>query len=93
MEKNAKIFVAGHRGLVGSALVRCLERSGYTNILKRSRSELDLGDVPAVRKFFDEERPEYVMLAAAKVGGILANETYPAEFIHSNLTVQTNVIH
>ena len=93
MEKNAKIFVAGHRGLVGSALVRCLERSGYTNILKRSRAELDLGDVPAVRKFFDEERPEYVMLAAAKVGGILANETYPAEFIHSNLAVQTNVIH
>jgi len=92
MRKNAKIFVAGHRGLVGSALVRCLERSGYTNILKRSRSELDLGDVPAVRKFFDEERPDYVMLAAAKVGGILANETYPAEFIHSNLTVQTNVI-
>lgn len=93
MEKNAKIFVAGHRGLVGSALVRCLERSGYTNILKRSRSELDLGDLPAVRKFFDEERPDYVMLAAAKVGGILANETYPAEFIHSNLVVQTNVIH
>jgi len=93
MEKNAKIFVAGHRGLVGSALVRCLERSGYTNLLKRSRSELDLGDGLAVRKFFDEERPEYVMLAAAKVGGILANETYPAEFIHSNLVVQTNVIH
>ena len=93
MRKNAKIFVAGHRGLVGSALVRCLERSGHTNILKRSRSELDLGDLLAVRKFFDEEKPEYVMLAAAKVGGILANETYPAEFIHSNLTVQTNVIH
>jgi len=93
MRKNAKIFVAGHRGLVGSALVRCLERSGYTSILKRSRAELDLGDLPAVRKFFDEQKPEYVMLAAAKVGGILANETYPAEFIHSNLTVQTNVIH
>jgi GDP-L-fucose synthase len=93
MERNAKIFVAGHRGLVGSALVRCLERSGHTNILKRSRAELDLGDLPAVRKFFDEERPDYVMLAAAKVGGILANETYPAEFIHANLVVQTNVIH
>lgn len=93
MRRSAKIFVAGHRGLVGSALVRCLERSGYTNILKRSRAELDLGDAPAVRKFFDDERPEYVMLAAAKVGGILANETYPAEFIHSNLAVQTNVIH
>jgi GDP-L-fucose synthase len=78
---------------VGSALVRCLERNGYTNILKRSRGELDLGEAPAVRKFFDEERPDYVMLAAAKVGGILANETYPAEFIHSNLVVQTNVIH
>ena len=93
MRKNAKIFVAGHRGLVGSALVRCLERSGYTNILQRGRAGLDLGDRPAVRKFFDEERPEYVMLAAAKVGGIFANETYPAEFIHSNLTVQTSVIH
>lgn len=93
MKKDAKIFVAGHRGLVGSALVRCLERSGYTNILKRSRAELDLDDGLAVRKFFDEERPDYVMLAAAKVGGILANETYPAEFIHSNLMVQTNVIH
>jgi len=93
MEKNAKIFVAGHRGLVGSALVRCLERGGYTNIVKRSRAQLDLEDAPAVRRFFDEERPEYVMLAAAKVGGILANESYPAEFIHSNLAVQTNVIH
>jgi GDP-L-fucose synthase len=93
MRKNAKIFVAGHRGLVGSALARCLERSGYTNILKRGRSELDLEDTLAVRRFFAEERPDYVMLAAAKVGGILANETYPAEFIHSNLAVQTNVIH
>jgi len=93
MKKDAKIFLAGHRGLVGSALARCLERSGYTNILKRTRAELDLGDAPAVRKFFDEERPDYVMLAAAKVGGILANETYPAEFIHANLAVQTNVLH
>lgn len=93
MKKDAKIFVAGHRGLVGSALARCLERSGYTNILKRTRAGLDLGDALAVRSFFDRERPDYVMLAAAKVGGILANETYPAEFIHSNLAVQTNVLH
>jgi len=93
VRKDAKIFVAGHRGLVGSALVRRLEAGGHTNILKRSRAELDLADAPAVRRFFDEERPEYVMLAAAKVGGIVANETYPAEFIQSNLAVQTNVIH
>lgn len=93
MRKNAKIFVAGHRGLVGSALVRCLERSGYSNLLKRSHAELDLEDTLAVRRFFAAEKPDYVMLAAAKVGGILANETYPAEFIHSNLAVQTNVIH
>jgi len=93
MEKDAKIFVAGHRGLVGSALVRRLEGQGHAHILKRSRAELDLADAPAVRRFFDEERPEYVMLAAAKVGGIVANETYPAEFIQSNLAVQTNVIH
>ncbi len=93
MQKHAKIFVAGHRGLVGSALVRCLERGGYTNVLKRGRAELDLEDALAVRKFFDEEQPDYVMLAAAKVGGILANDTYPAEFIHANLVVQTNVIH
>lgn len=92
MKKNAKIFVAGHRGLVGSALVRCLERAGFTNLVKRTHAELDLTDLLAVREFFDAERPEYVMLAAAKVGGILANETYPAEFIHSNLAVQTNVI-
>jgi GDP-L-fucose synthase len=78
---------------VGSALVRCLERGGYTNLVRRTHAELDLADLPSVRRFFDEERPEYVMLAAAKVGGILANETYPAEFIQSNLAVQTNVIH
>jgi GDP-L-fucose synthase len=93
MNKNSKIFVAGHRGLVGSALVRCLERGGYTNIVKRTRADVDLGDALAVQKFFAAEKPEYVMLAAAKVGGILANETYPAEFIHANLAVQTNVIH
>lgn len=92
MEKNAKIFVAGHRGLVGSALVRCLERSGHTNVLKRSRAELDLGDALAVRKFFDAERPDYVMLAAAKVGGILANDTYPADFLYDNLMIEANVV-
>jgi GDP-L-fucose synthase len=85
--------VAGHRGLVGSALARCLERGGYTNLVRRTHAELDLADIAAVRRFFDAERPEYVLLAAAKVGGILANETYPAEFIQSNLAVQTNVIH
>lgn len=92
MRKDARIFVAGHRGLVGSALVRCLERRGYANLVKRTHEELDLTDGPAVRAFFDEERPEHVFLAAAKVGGILANATYPAEFIHSNLAVQLNVI-
>ncbi len=92
MRKDARIFVAGHRGLVGSALVRCLERRGYANLVKRTHEELDLTDGPAVRAFFDEERPQHVFLAAAKVGGILANATYPAEFIHSNLAVQLNVI-
>jgi GDP-L-fucose synthase len=93
MKKEAKIFVAGHRGLVGSALVRRLERGGYGNLVRRTHAELDLADQAAVRKFFDAERPEHVMLAAARVGGILANETYPAEFIQANLAVQTNVIH
>jgi GDP-L-fucose synthase len=91
--KDARIFVAGHRGLVGSALTRCLEARGYTNLIKRTHAELDLTDGVAVRKFFDETQPKHVMLAAAKVGGIMANETYPAEFIQSNLAVQTNVIH
>lgn len=93
MKKDARIFVAGHRGLVGSALVRVLERRGYTNLIGRTHAELDLTDSLATRRFFDETQPDHVMLAAAKVGGILANETYPAEFIHSNLAVQINVIH
>lgn len=93
MRKDTKIFVAGHRGLVGSALVRCLERGGYTNLVTRTHAELDLAEQAAVRGFFEAERPEMVMLAAARVGGILANETYPAEFIQANLAVQTNVIH
>ncbi|MDO8945918.1 MAG: GDP-L-fucose synthase [Desulfocapsaceae bacterium] len=90
---QSSIFVAGHRGLVGSALVRCLEAKGFTNIIKRTHAELDLMDQAAVRSFFEKERPEYVFLAAAKVGGIQANNDYPAEFIHQNLIVQSNVIH
>jgi GDP-L-fucose synthase len=92
MEKNSRIFVAGHRGLVGSAIRRALEKRGYSNLLLRTHSQLDLTDRGAVRSFFQEQRPEYVFLAAARVGGILANNTYPAEFIHDNLEIQTNVI-
>ena len=92
MEKNSKIFVAGHRGLVGSALVRKLREQGFANLINRSRSELDLTDQLAVDKFFETEKPEYVFLAAAKVGGIHANSTYPAEFIFSNMQVQMNII-
>ncbi len=93
MNKDAKIFVAGHRGLVGSALVRALEHAGYRNLILRTRTELDLLDQVAVKTFFETERPEYVFLAAAKVGGIMANKTYPADFIYENLMVQTNIIH
>src|SRR3954447_18513804 len=92
MEKNSRIFVAGHRGLVGSAIRRGLERQGYTNMLLRAHADLDLSDREAVRYFFSRECPEYVFLAAAKVGGILANDTRPAEFIRDNLEIQTNVI-
>jgi GDP-L-fucose synthase len=93
MKKTDKIYVAGHRGLVGSALMRQLQAKGYNNILTRTHAELDLTDQPAVRHFFAAEKPDYVLLAAAKVGGIHANNTYPAEFIHDNLVIQTNVIH
>jgi len=93
MDKNAKIYVAGHRGLVGSALMRQLAKQGYTNIVTRTHAELDLTNQQAVRDFFQAEKPEYVFLAAAKVGGIHANNTYPAEFIYENLVIQTNVIH
>jgi len=93
MEPDSAIYVAGHRGLVGSALVRRLEALGHRNILKRTHAELELGDAAAVRRFFETEKPEYVFLAAAKVGGILANNTYPAQFIAENLAIQTNVIH
>ena len=92
MQPDSRIFVAGHRGLVGSAIVRELERIGHRAILTRRRAELDLGDRSAVHSFFDQERPEYVFLAAAKVGGILANNTYPADFIRDNLQIQSNVI-
>jgi GDP-L-fucose synthase len=92
MEAAAPIFVAGHRGLAGSAITRGLLASGYTNLIPRSRQELDLADSVATRLFFDEERPEYVFLAAAKVGGVLANYDYPADFISENLKIQNNVI-
>ena len=93
MNLESCIYVAGHRGLVGSAIVRNLEAKGYANILKRTHAELDLTDAAAVDAFFAEHKPEYVFLAAAKVGGIVANNSYPAEFIRDNLAIQTNVIH
>lgn len=93
MQKDAKIYVAGHRGLAGSAIVRKLTEKGHNNILTRTHTELDLIDQAATQLFFGREKPDYVFLAAAKVGGILANNTYPAEFIQQNLAIQTNVIH
>ncbi len=92
MDKHSRIFVAGHNGLVGSAIVRRLQAEGYTNIIVRSRKETDLENQGAVFKLFLEEKPEYVFMAAAKVGGILANNTYPVDFIRSNLMVQNNII-
>ena len=93
MDKQAKIFIAGHRGMVGSALVRCLHAEGYSNLLLRTRAELDLRNQAAVEVFFREEQPEYVFLAAATVGGIMANSSYKAEFIYDNLMIQSNIIH
>ncbi|MBZ0093217.1 MAG: GDP-L-fucose synthase [Sulfuricellaceae bacterium] len=93
MKQDARIYVAGHRGLVGSAIVRRLQATGHANLLTRTHAELDLTDQGAVHAFFQSEKPDYVFLAAAKVGGILANSTYPAEFIYHNLAIQTNVIH
>src|SRR6266508_1919982 len=93
MEYNAKIFVAGHKGMVGSAIRRKLETEGYGNLVLRARRELDLLDTEAVKHFFEHEKPEYIFLAAAKVGGILANKSYKADFIYENLQVQNNVIH
>ncbi len=92
MEKGSRIFVAGHRGLVGSSICRYLELLGYSRILTRTRAELDLFDRSATDAFFRDERPEYVFLAAAKVGGIYANDVYPADFLRDNLLIQTNVI-
>ncbi|WP_143315775.1 GDP-L-fucose synthase [Clostridium sp. HBUAS56017] len=92
MNKDSKIYVAGHRGLVGSAIVRGLETKGFTNIVVRTHAELDLKDSTKVEDFFKSEKPEYVFLAAAKVGGILANSNYPADFIYENLQIQNNVI-
>jgi GDP-L-fucose synthase len=93
MKKDAKIYIAGHRGLVGSALVKNLKNKGYHNLVFRTHKELDLTDATAVAQFFDAEKPEYVFLAAAKVGGIVANNTYRGEFIYDNLMIQNNVIH
>lgn len=93
MEKDSKIYIAGHRGLVGSALEGCLRAKGYDNLVLRTHTELELRDQAAVQAFFALEKPEYVILAAAKVGGIYANNTYPAEFIEDNLLIQNNIIH
>lgn len=93
MEKTAKIYIAGHRGMVGSAIMRKLVNSGYTNIVTRTSSSLDLRNQQQVADFFKEEKPEYVFLAAAKVGGIVANNTYRAEFLYDNLQIQNNIIH
>ena len=93
MNKNSRIYVAGHNGLVGSAIVRLLEARGYNNIIKKSSKELDLRNQQAVNDFYQQEQPEYIFLAAAKVGGIHANDTYPAEFLYDNLMIESNLIH
>jgi GDP-L-fucose synthase len=93
MEKNSKIYIAGHRGLVGGAITRLLQQQGYSNLIFRTSAELDLRDANAVEVFFEKEKPEYVFLAAAKVGGIVANNTLGADFIYDNLVLQNNVIH
>ncbi|MCU0473438.1 MAG: GDP-L-fucose synthase [Bacteroidales bacterium] len=93
MNKNSKIYIAGHKGMVGSAVFRLLQKRGFTNLLVRSLEELDLRDQRSVNKFFSDEQPEYVILAAAKVGGINANMNHPAEFLYDNLQIQNNIIH
>ncbi|MBU4034871.1 MAG: NAD-dependent epimerase/dehydratase family protein, partial [Proteobacteria bacterium] len=93
MEKNSRIYIAGHTGLVGSAILRKLQKDGFSNLILRSHAELDIERQSSVETFFEKERPEYVFLAAAKVGGIYANNTYPAEFIYNNLAIQNNIIH
>ena len=92
-DTNAKVYVAGHRGMVGAAIVRALQAAGFGNIVTRTSSELDLRNQAAVQAFFEAEKPDYVFLAAARVGGILANDTYPADFIYDNLAIESNVIH
>jgi GDP-L-fucose synthase len=92
-DTNHSVFVAGHRGLVGSGVVRALREAGYENLILRTRQELDLTDGAAVRAFYEAEKPDFVIVAAAKVGGILANDSYPADFLHTNLQIQSNVIH
>ena len=93
MHTDSRIYIAGHRGLVGSAIVRSLQALGYSQLITRTHAELDLTDARATEAFFAAEKPEYVFLAAAKVGGIVANNSFPAEFIRDNLAIQTNVIH
>ncbi|RZK33930.1 MAG: NAD-dependent epimerase/dehydratase family protein, partial [Pedobacter sp.] len=93
MEKNAKIYIAGHRGMVGSAIHRKLEKEGYNNLITRTSAQLDLRNQLNVADFFEQEKPDYVFLAAAKVGGIVANNTYRADFLYENLAIQNNIIH
>jgi GDP-L-fucose synthase len=93
MQKKSKIYIAGHRGLVGSAIVKNLQQKGYTNLITKTHKELDLTNQQEVIDFFQKEKPEFVILAAAKVGGIVANDTYRADFIYENLAIQNNVIH
>ena len=93
MQPDSRIYVAGHRGLVGSAIVRRLQAGGYRNLITRTHAELDLTHQQAVNRFFENERPEYVFIAAARVGGIYANNTYPAEFVYQNLMIESNIIH
>src|SRR5437868_4909350 len=93
MEQSSKIYIAGHNGMAGSAIVRRLKKEGFNNLLLRSSSELDLMEQSTVADFFSTEKPEYVFIAAAKVGGIVANNTYRAEFIYNNLAIESNVIH
>ena len=93
MDKSARIYIAGHRGMVGSAIMDTLRNHGFNNLTGASSSELDLRDTARVNQFMEHHKPEYVFLAAAKVGGILANDTYPADFLYDNLMIQNNVIH
>src|SRR5262245_815367 len=93
MERAARIYVAGHRGLVGSSLMRLLEQEGYTYLITRSSAELDLRSQSAVEQFFHDERPQYIFLAAARVGGIAANSAYPADFLYDNLMIAANLLH